>query len=254
MFTIDPQTNFAWFQIASMIPLYKYELFGTLVALAVYNGVTLPLSFPLLLYRNLLNQQWETETDLVEAWPTLMSSFAALEQFDGDVEEDLARDFTFSFIANGLHLEVDMEEPWKHATNADSPGKMKIFRLYPDKHHPERRNREIGPDKDIEPGSPKKEPSTGIHSSVPDDQGFSADTSSSSHKVPDFNWPGWDVEMAEPSENPRAVTNANRTEYVIEYMRWVRYSSVRPQYTAFARGFYSVLDFKALWVSITSWI
>jgi hypothetical protein len=50
MFTTDPITGLSYFRPGSLQPLYMFELFGLLVALAAYNGITIPVRFPLALY------------------------------------------------------------------------------------------------------------------------------------------------------------------------------------------------------------
>lgn len=54
LFATDAQTRMSWFQPGSLEPPYKFEMLGLLTSLAVYNGLTLPFSFPLALYRKLL--------------------------------------------------------------------------------------------------------------------------------------------------------------------------------------------------------
>ncbi|KEQ74409.1 hypothetical protein M436DRAFT_44092, partial [Aureobasidium namibiae CBS 147.97] len=163
LFSIDPETRLAWFQPATMVPLYKYQLFGLLFALAIYNGITLPVSFPLAFYKKLLFQALG-ETDLAEGWPSLARSLQHLQTHQGSVEEDFAREYVYSFDANGLHLD----------------------------------------------------------------------------------WPGWRVEVADPGELPQSVTNNNRQDFVSSYSRWVMDWSIRPQFNAFAKGFYSVMNLRPL--------
>jgi len=238
LFSIDPQTHLAWFQPASMVPLYKHQLFGVLFALAIFNGVTLPVSFPLVLYRKLLGLPFEP-SDIWEAWPSQARSLQAICEYDGSVEVDLARDYTFSFTANGLYVEVDMEDPWKDVssdcmtTQGFEPGKLKVYQSYPDRHHPDRGGEAEDPsfNTDLQPKNTEKE--TGIMMSIP------------AFDPQSFRWPGWTIEMAE-FEPPAAVTNSNRGEYFKDYTRWLVDYSVRPQFTAFAEGFHTVLDPKAL--------
>lgn len=246
LFSIDPQTHLAWFQPASMVPLYKYQLFGVLFALAVYNGVTLPVSFPLVFYRKLLAQPYK-DSDLSEGWPGLAKSLRDLCAYNGSVEDDLARDFTFSFTANGLYVEVDMHSPWQESTDETAAsslveaGQMKVVHLYPVKHHPERNTRE----------SARTEGEEAESSTIQSSQmqpSASADTSTQEVKA--FKWPGWEVNLADESETPAAVTNANREKYVQEYKRWLLDYSVRPQFESFFQGFHTVLDSKALKVSL----
>ena len=54
MFVVDPDTNMIWFQPESPQPGWKFEMIGMLFSLAVYNGVTLPVTFPYALYYHLL--------------------------------------------------------------------------------------------------------------------------------------------------------------------------------------------------------
>jgi len=237
LFSIDPQTHLAWFQPASMVPLYKYQLFGVLFALAIYNGVTLPVSFPLVLYRKLLGLQCEP-SDLWEAWPSQARSLQAICEYDGSVEVDLARDYTFSFAANGLYVEVDMEDPWKDASSNSmttqnfEAGKLKVYQSYPDRHHPDRGGKAEESSLSTKFQSDNTEKETEM-------MGITAFDPQS------FRWPGWIIEMAE-FEPPAAVTNSNRDEYSKDYTRWLIDYSVRPQFTAFAEGFHTVLDPKAL--------
>lgn len=241
LFSTDPQTHLAWFQPASMVPLYKYQLFGVLFALAVYNGVTLPVSFPLVFYRKLLAQPYK-DSDLSEGWPTLAKSLQDLCAYNGSVEDDLARDFTFSFTANGLYVEVDMHSPWQDSPNDNAAsslieaGKMRVVHLYPIKHHPRRDTRNNVQTTGEEADSLATQP-------LQSQPSASADTS---HDVKAFEWPGWEVNLADGSETPAAVTNANRETYVQDYKRWLLDYSVRPQFESFFQGFHTVLDSKAL--------
>jgi hypothetical protein len=50
MFTIDPQTHMTWFQPGSFEPPWKFQMLGILFSLAVYNVITLPITFPLAFY------------------------------------------------------------------------------------------------------------------------------------------------------------------------------------------------------------
>lgn len=226
---MDTETNLSWFQPASMVPLYKYELFGTIFALAIYNGVTLPVSFPLVLYTKLLNRRIKGLDDVIEGWPTVIKSLRFLSSYDGDIEEDLAKDYTFSFMANGLHVEVDASKPSRASSANDALLEMKVFRVSPDEHHPQLEDQTSHTQLGTEPTSSKGPSPTAATSAA-----F------------DFRWPGWDVKVIDPSQDPIAVTNANRQNYVSDYMQWLHEWSVHPQYSAFARGFHNVIDPKAL--------
>jgi len=116
MFTVDSKTSMIWFQPASFEPLWKFEMLGVLFSLAVYNGITLPVTFPLVFYYDLLSSldrpavQVESFVDLIQdGWPELAKSFTTLLEFKGDVAAVFMRDFTFSFEAYGQNIDVDMQ-------------------------------------------------------------------------------------------------------------------------------------------------
>lgn len=122
LFTIDERTRMTWFQALSFEPLYKFELLGLLVSLAVYNGLTLPMNFPLSLYRNLLGNQGGTGLPQIEdGWPELRNGLQQLLDWsDGDVEDLFSRSYAFSFERAGEVVTVDMgqvgrEDPWPHS-------------------------------------------------------------------------------------------------------------------------------------------
>lgn len=52
----------------------------------------------------------------------------------------------------------------------------------------------------------------------------------------------------EAEEEGELVTNSNREQYVKDYISWLTDRSIRRQYQAFEKGFFAVLDPKALGV------
>lgn len=250
MFITDPQTRLAWFQPATLIPLYKYQLFGMLFGLAVYNGITLPVSFPLAFYKKLLFQP-NDEFDLREGWPSLSRSLQYLLNHQGSVEEDFSREYVFSFSANGLHLDVAMDDPWNGWSIQDkirsgkgfSTGLMKVFRAYPDKHHP-------GPTTTQETTSGSADPKDDAEVLEDDNPTAKTPAPASQPFRSNIEWPGWNVQMLPPGEEPQLVTNDNRHQYRLSYAKWLMDWSIRPQFMAFAKGFYGVMDFKPLMVNI----
>ncbi|PHH75433.1 hypothetical protein CDD80_2365 [Ophiocordyceps camponoti-rufipedis] len=176
-FTIDERTRAAWFVPGSVVEEWKFELMGLLVSLAIYNGLTLPVTFPKALYRKLLGQPVDQLHHIRDAWPELSSGLSALLEWDevnGLIEDVFARTYEFSVAAFGS----DVTRPM---TKDDS---------------------------------------------------------------------SWPQEL--PRRPPRAadeaplVTNANRNEYVGDYIRYLTDVSVRPQFRAFERGFRACLDVKSL--------
>jgi hypothetical protein len=108
LFTTDPQTRMSWFQPMSLEPLSTFELIGLLVGLAVYNGVTLPTTFPLALYQKLLHTPPE-QIVIYDGWPELHRGLLELLQWkDGDVADVFVWEYAFGFEANGRRYTVDM--------------------------------------------------------------------------------------------------------------------------------------------------
>ncbi|KAF1967130.1 hypothetical protein BU23DRAFT_559677 [Bimuria novae-zelandiae CBS 107.79] len=114
MFTVDPQTGMTWFQPASLEPHWKFEMIGVLFSLAVYNGITLPVTFPHALYDYFLNQEHNSESIhavdyIADGWPALAKSFREFLAYPGEVADVFMRDYTFSFSAFGQNIDVDMQ-------------------------------------------------------------------------------------------------------------------------------------------------
>lgn len=117
MFVVDPQTNMTWFQPGSIEPDWKFEMLGVIFSLAVYNGVTLPVTFPIALYHHLLTRTHPHATQRLpedlnfirDGWPTLAKSFEQLLSWkDGDVADIFCRQYSFSYSAFGRNIDMDM--------------------------------------------------------------------------------------------------------------------------------------------------
>ncbi|KIW04168.1 uncharacterized protein PV09_04484 [Verruconis gallopava] len=107
----EEQTKMNWFKPLSLEPLQTYELLGLLFGMAVYNGITLPVNLPFAMYQVLCGRGPFEQFVLQDAWPSLHKSFQQLTDWreeDGDVEEIFARDYAFSFEANGQTYTIDM--------------------------------------------------------------------------------------------------------------------------------------------------
>ncbi|KAK4232617.1 ubiquitin-protein ligase E3A [Podospora fimiseda] len=113
-FTVDERTRMAWFLPGSMEAEWKYELIGLLVSLAVYNGLTLPVTFPKALYRKLLGEPVTELHHIDDGWPELASGLTSLlewDEKDGLVEDVFARTYEFSVSALGQHITREMKPP-----------------------------------------------------------------------------------------------------------------------------------------------
>ncbi|KAH9996440.1 hypothetical protein F4779DRAFT_606977 [Xylariaceae sp. FL0662B] len=110
-FTIDDRTRMTWFQPGSVQPEWKYELVGLLVSLAVYNGLTLPITFPTALYRKLLGEPVTELHHIADGWPDLASGLTNLLEWsekDGSVEDVFVLTYEFSTSMFGQPVSREM--------------------------------------------------------------------------------------------------------------------------------------------------
>jgi HECT-domain (ubiquitin-transferase) len=93
-------------------------------------------------------------------------------------------------------------------------------------------------------------------SGVPLDASFSSNSSTFSHTALDTSTPPETTEETAETTIPESptpeeaelVTNANREQYVKDYISWLTDHSIAAQYEAFSRGFFVCLDRKSLTV------
>lgn len=192
LFTRDEISHTSWFHPCPLEPLWKMELIGILFGLGVYNGVTLPISFPRAFYCKLLRPDKKFKLDdIKDGWPVLAKGLQDLLNWtDGDVKDVFARSYVFSADVERL-VAVDMkrikrEDEWQHCWWCDRPPR------------------------DGNGGGNEPEPEP------------------------------------EPDPEPEMVTNANRKEYVADYIFWLTDKSIRPQFAAFLKGFHVCVPPKAL--------
>lgn len=109
MFTTDERSRMSWFSICPVEPIHKFELLGLLVGLAVYNGVTLPVTFPRTLYQKLLGMEPEGLEDIKDGWGELASGLKELLEWrQGDVGDVFLRtyDFSYEFFGKVKHINM----------------------------------------------------------------------------------------------------------------------------------------------------
>ncbi|KAH7013270.1 hypothetical protein EDB80DRAFT_367559 [Ilyonectria destructans] len=110
-FTVDERTRMVWFAPGSLTEEWKFELVGLLMSLALYNGLTLPITFPKALYRKLLGKPVEELHHIADGWPELASGLTTLlewDEEDGLVEDVFARTYEFSVAALGTNITREM--------------------------------------------------------------------------------------------------------------------------------------------------
>lgn len=240
MFTVDGRTGMSWFQPCSMEPLFKYELLGLLLSLAVYNGLTVPVNFPIALYRKLLGLKVKTTEHISVGWPDLAKGLGGLLSWsDGDVADVFLRTYEFSFEVFGEVVAVDMErtsrnDPWPalEKTISWERAKRRLSEISAkgkgredDSYDRSTSMLQQGPD---EHPSPRRD-SGHLY-------GILKGSTSRQHKTC----------LPSSHQEAKLVANANRDQFVKDYIFWLTDKSIRPQYEAFARGFYMCLDRTAL--------
>lgn len=124
-FSIDERTRMAWFAPGSLTEEWKYELVGLLMSLALYNGLTLPITFPKALYRKLLGRPIDQLHHIADGWPDLASGLTTLLEWDennGLVEDIFARTYEYSISSFGTNISREMKAStsvWPRAASRD---------------------------------------------------------------------------------------------------------------------------------------
>ncbi|KAL8872391.1 MAG: hypothetical protein Q9174_001970 [Haloplaca sp. 1 TL-2023] len=182
--TIDEQSQMTWFRPCSAEPLWRYELLGLMFSLAIHNGMTLPVNFPVAFYRKVQGSGVTKTSEIEDGWPMLSKGlYSLLTWSEGDVADVFARTYEFTVEAPGHDITIDMQR----VTKLDSLSE------------------------DVVNGKPTGQ--TGVHSS----------------SIP-------------PDSTAEMVTNANRNRYVSDYLDWLTDKSIRPQFSAFTKGLFTLVD------------
>lgn len=82
-----------------------------IISLAVYNGLTLPVTFPKALYQKLLDEKVSELHHIADGWPDLANGLTSLlewDEKDGLVEDIFARTYEFSVSQFGQPVSVEM--------------------------------------------------------------------------------------------------------------------------------------------------
>ena len=218
MVTTDVVTGLSYFRPGSLQPLYMFELFGLLVALALYNGITLPASFPLAFYRNLLGLPCDELRDIQDGWPDVARSLQSIK--DGAYE---GLDYEFPLEANGLLLSIDQDS-------------LDTIRMQSD-HYTSGK----APNIDLRASEMSRIEDTSSSSSSP---------SISPYRPTGQDWPGWKVHAPTTweIEGQNSLTPSNVTSYTRDYIHWLHTLSVYPQQNAFKKGFHALIPLHHLQV------
>lgn len=234
MFTMDSRTRSSWFQPCSWEPLYKFELLGLLMSLAIYNGLTLPINFPVAFYQKLLGLKVKRLHQIRDGWPELAKGLEDMLAWDeSDVGDVFMRTYEFSFEAFGSVETVDLQRVGRDAIWPLRPKSLQLesgqvpcgfsttWSEVP--HYSDSAN--------LSPPSSMAAEATELASSG----SLHGDMKAVDEPVP-LQSP------TPPAEEPALVTNLNRHQFVKDYIFWLTDKSIRPQFEAFLRGFHTCLD------------
>lgn len=203
MFTTDASTALTYFRPGSLQPLYMFELAGLLFGIAVYNGITLPVDFPLAMYE-FFTPDKDLEPAISDRWPDVARSLQNI--LDQNV---LGLEVVVPLEANGLRLSVLADECV--TPNCVARGRVPLHVVDATRivHH--RAN-------------------TSTAQSVQEDV-----------DIEDIEeaWPGWRLLRA--TREPADVTPQNKHRYVAAYKHWLVWGSVAPQVHAFRKGVETIL-------------
>ena len=92
MFVYLDQVERMWINASSLDDNVMFELIGTLLGIAIHNGIIVDLHFPPVIYKKLQGNKVDL-TDLKDVDPSLARSLQALLDFDGDVENTFCYTF-----------------------------------------------------------------------------------------------------------------------------------------------------------------
>ncbi|KAK9448933.1 uncharacterized protein V1518DRAFT_416734 [Limtongia smithiae] len=96
LFKIDERSQLAWFWPGYFDSIERYEIAGTLVALAVYNGCTISVQFPLMMYMLLIGTHPTRIWHIEDMFPALAEGLRSVLNYDGDVA-DLGLTFEYTY-------------------------------------------------------------------------------------------------------------------------------------------------------------
>jgi ubiquitin-protein ligase E3 A len=115
LFSENNESRLVWFssnETCDESAIAEYNLLGTIIALALYNSISINLNLPLVLFKQLMQIDYRpTLSDLREIDPVLGRSLQLMLDFDGDVEEVFS--YTFRIGAStitGDAIAIDLIE------------------------------------------------------------------------------------------------------------------------------------------------
>ena len=233
LFTIEDETQTSWFRPLSYEPIYKFEMLGTLAGLAVYNGVTLPISFPMFFYKKLLDQPTNKLEDISDIWPQLARSLQLILDYEGsDLEDVLTIPYSFTIQSFGTALEFLPE----HISGLSSPStrnNLRSFSSFKSSLHDRSRDVEML-NEEFKISLHNDPLSRALSYLVP-----GADPTT---LAPRDELPG----KAEAQPHVQMLNISNRRQYVQDRLKFETTFKIRPQYEAFVTGFFRCVEKQAI--------
>ncbi|KAJ9655705.1 hypothetical protein H2198_005502 [Neophaeococcomyces mojaviensis] len=218
MFDTDSTTHVTWFKPSSLEPLYKFEALGVLLGLAIFNGVTVPITMPLAFYMKILGLEVKAIADIEDGWPELAKSFTImLDWQNGDVGDVIARTYEFTYEAFGEMISINMS---KTNQQPDSLGGYKSLK-----------GKERASPLDGRISEPRTNPNT---SETDLTNAHLTNGTTSDH-----------YKSSEVEEAP-LVTNDNREAFVSDYIDHLINITIQPQFSAFLRGLQTIISPRSL--------
>ncbi|KAK9452511.1 HECT-domain-containing protein [Dipodascopsis uninucleata] len=98
LFAIDNESQLAWFWSGCFDEPERFEIIGSILALAAYNGCTISTRFPRVLFMKLVGQNAAKPSDIDDLFPTLARGLTSLLNYEGDVEE-LGLTFEYTYVS-----------------------------------------------------------------------------------------------------------------------------------------------------------
>jgi len=130
MFTTKADDRVLWFNMTSIEAPLNFELAGMLLGLSIYNAVNLDVKFPIVVYKKLLDEPL-TLKDLKEMDPEVYKSLKHIQEYQGNLEEDLFAQFQVTYDFYGEE-KVHELKPGGSNINVTQENKNEYISLYLD--------------------------------------------------------------------------------------------------------------------------
>jgi hypothetical protein len=131
MFVLDTDAQTFWFSKTSFEANLQFELFGTVLGLAIYNNIILDVHFPVVLYKKLLGDAAKSLEDLLEFSPSIAQNFATLLDMDEQTfnSSDMGLTFSAAYESFGAMVAAELK-PGGESITVKYEDREEYVRLY----------------------------------------------------------------------------------------------------------------------------